>query len=255
MSTSTPVDSLYRGATLVKYNVLLRLRDPGQLISYIAMPMVIMLMFNPLYERTLGAGETQTVIGPLVMFSVFALSIVGNSIFIEREWRTWDRLRASRAARAELLVGKALPVLVLLVLQQTVLMVYGCLVTGVPFPSTLGYLVLAIATWGFTLLAIGTLLATLVRSRGDLAVASDLGAVLVSAIGGALVPVSIMPGWLQAIAPFSPGYWAMSMMNAALEGDLAGTLRPALVCLAVGLVAGALATYRLGRGWGRSHLM
>jgi ABC-2 type transport system permease protein len=252
---SATVDSLHRGAILVKYNALLRLRDPGQIISYIAMPMVIMLMFKPLYESALGAGKLQTVIGPLVMFSVFALGIVGNSIFLEREWRTWDRLRASRAARAELLVGKALPVLVLLILQQTVLVVYGCLVIGVPFPPTLGYLVLAVATWGFTLLAIGALLATVVRSRGDLAVASDLGAVTFSAIGGALVPVSLMPGWLQAIAPFSPGYWAMEMMRAALEGDLSGTLRPALICLAIGVVAGALATYRLARGWGRSHLL
>jgi ABC-2 type transport system permease protein len=47
----------------------------------------------------------------------------------------------------------------------------------------------------------------------------------------------------------------MSLLHAALESDPAGMVRPALVCLGITATAGALATYRLARGWGRSHLM
>ncbi|MCP3760513.1 ABC transporter permease [Streptomyces sp. TBY4] len=248
-------DSLHRVGILVRHNTVLRLRDPGQLISYIALPMVLMLVFKPLYVRALDSGTLQAVTGPLVMFSVFALAIVGNSILVEREWRTWDQMRSSRAGRTELLLGKTLPVLVILIFQQLVLLVYGCLIIGLPVPNHFGYIALAISVWGFTLLAIGAALATVVRSRGDLGLVSDLGAMAVSSIGGALAPVSLMPGWAQVIAPLSPGYWALSMMRSAIEGDLGGTLRPALVCLAIGLVAGTFATYRLARGWGRSHLL
>ncbi|HEX6498621.1 MAG TPA: ABC transporter permease [Micromonosporaceae bacterium] len=249
------VESLRRVGVLVRHNTILRLRDPGQMISYIALPMVLMLVFKPLYERALDTGTLQAVTGPLVMFSVFALAIVGNSILIEREWRTWDRLRASRAARAELLAGKTVPVFVILVVQQVVLLLYGALIIGLPIPRSLGYVVLAVAVWGFTLLSIGAALATLVRSRGDLSLVSDIGAITVSAMGGALVPVSLMPGWARAVAPVSPGYWAMSLIRAALAGDLRAMVEPALVCLAIGVVAGAVATYRLARGWGRSHLL
>lgn len=250
-----PTDSLRRTGILVRHNAVLRLRDPAQLISYIAIPMVIMVVFKPLYVKALDTGTLQAVTGPLVMFSVFALSIVGNSIFIEREWRTWDRLRATRAARVELLLGKTVPVLVVLLLQQSVLLLFGCLVVGLSLPSSFGWLLLAITIWGLTLLAAGAAVATVVRSRGDLGMVSDLGAILVSSLGGALVPVSLMPGWVRHIAPVSPGYWAMALLRAAIAGDPGGMVRPALVCLAIAVVAGALAVHRLSRGWGRSHLL
>ena len=42
---------------------------------------------------------------------------------------------------------------------------------GLPVPRTFGWLALAVVIWGFTLLSIGSALATLVRSRAELAVA------------------------------------------------------------------------------------
>ncbi|WP_165984842.1 ABC transporter permease [Streptomyces sp. YIM 98790] len=248
-------DSLHRTLALIHYNLLLRLRDPSQLISYLVTPMVFMLMLQPLYREALDAGTQWAVTGQLVMFSVFAMAIVGHSIFVEREWRTWDRLRASRAARAELLLGKGVPVFLVLLFQQAVLMLYGILVIGMDIPPSIPLLCLAMSVWGFTLLAMGAALATLVRSRGDLIVASDVGAILVSTIGGTFLPVDLMPGWAQALAPFSPGYWGLLVLRAAVEGDAAAMLRPTLVCLAIAVVFGAVATYRLAHGWGRSHLV
>jgi ABC-2 type transport system permease protein len=186
---------------------------------------------------------------------VFAMAIVANTIFVEREWRTWDRLRASRAARVELLIGKSVPIFGVLVFQQTVLLIYGVLVIGMPLPPSVGLLALAVAVWGLTLLAMGSTLAVLVRSRGDLFAASDVGAITISSLGGALLPVSLMPGWARAIAPFSPGYWGLALMRAAVAGQAGAALRPALVCLAIGAVGGVFATYRLAHGWGRSHLV
>ncbi|WP_103502480.1 MULTISPECIES: ABC transporter permease [Streptomyces] len=252
---STITAPVLRTGLLVRHNLLLRLRDPSQIISYVAMPIVLMMVLKPLYVEALDTGTVQAVTGPMVMFSVFALSIVGNSIMVEREWRTWDRLRVTRAGRTELLLGKTLPAFLILLFQQTVVLAVGSVALGLELPPTLGLLALAIAIWGFTLLCLGAALATVARSRGDLSVAADLGAIGVSALGGALVPVSLMPGWAQVIAPISPGYWAMSLIQSALAGDGAAMVRPGLVCLAIGLAFGAFATYRLARGWGRSRLL
>jgi ABC-2 type transport system permease protein len=253
-------DSLYRTNALIKHNLVLRLRDPGQLISYLVTPMVLMVLLKPLYTKALysgtqGGGVVQTVTGQLVMFSVFSVAIVGNAIFVEREWKTWDRLRASRANRGELLVGKALPVYAVLMVQQAVLVCFGCLVVGMPAPRSDGLLVLAMAVWGLTLMAMGAALATVVRSRGDLMMASDIGSITISAFGGALLPVSLMPGWARDVAPYSPGYWGLEMIRGAVEGNTADTLRSAAVCLGISLAAGAFASYRLARGWGRSRLV
>ncbi|KDN21923.1 ABC transporter permease [Amycolatopsis rifamycinica] len=252
---STRTDSLYRAGALVRYNATLRLRDPSQLISYLITPMIFMVLFQPLYVKALGTGAVEAVTGQLVMFSVFAMAIVGNAIFVEREWRTWDRLRASRAARAELLIGKAVPVFVVLLIQQAVLIVYGWLVVGMPFPVSPGLVFGAMCLWGFMLLAMGAALSTVVRSRGDLIVAVDLGAITISSLGGSLLPVSLMPPWAQALAPFSPGYWGLSLIRAAMAGNAEAMLRPALIVLGIALATGAFATYRLAHGWGRSHLL
>ncbi|MET8995665.1 ABC transporter permease [Amycolatopsis sp. Hca4] len=252
---STRTDSLSRAGALVRYNAILRLRDPSQLISYLITPMIFMVLFQPLYVKALGTGAVEAVTGQLVMFSVFAMAIVGNAIFVEREWRTWDRLRASRAARAELLIGKAVPVFVVLLIQQSVLMVYGWLVVGMPFPVSPGLVLGAMCLWGFMLLAMGAALSTVVRSRGDLIVAVDLGAITISSLGGSLLPVSLMPSWAQAIAPFSPGYWGLSLIREAVAGHAEAMLRPGLIVLGIGLATGAFATYRLAHGWGRSHLL
>lgn len=248
-------DAFYRISALARHNTIMRLRDPGQMISYVAMPMVLMLVLKPLYVRALDAGATQVATGLMVMFSVFAISLAGNSILVERTWRTWDRLRVSRAPAVELLIGKTLPIFLVMVLQQTILLVYGCLAIGLPVPSEPWWVALAIVVWAFALLAIGAALATLVRSHGELSVISDVGALTLSSLGGALVPLSIMPEWAQIAGHASPGYWALTMMQAAVRGDVEGTLLPAAVLLAVGLVAGAFAARRLARGWGRGRLM
>ncbi|RCG26489.1 ABC transporter permease [Sphaerisporangium album] len=248
-------ESLRRIGVLVRHNVLVRLRDPGQMISYIVLPIILMTVFKPLYEKAVQGANYQIISGPLVMFSIFTLAIVGNSILIEREWRTWDQLRVSRAHRAELLLGKTLPIMAILITQQLVVVLFGCALTGIPLPDTIGYVVPAILIWGVMLLAIGAALATIVRSRGEMGMVSDLGTMMVSAFGGALLPVSLMPSWARHVAPFSPGYWGVDMFQAALRGQPAHLVRPALVCLAIALVAGTFATYRLAHGFGRGRLM
>jgi ABC-2 type transport system permease protein len=249
------LDAVHRVAALARHNTVIRLRDPGQMISYVAMPMVLMLVLKPLYVRAVDGGATHAATGLMVMFSVFAISIAGNSILAERTWRTWDRLRATRAPAAELLLGKTIPIFVVMVVQQSVLLTYGYLIIGLPAPRSLGYLAMAITVWSFALLSIGAALASLVRSHGELSVISDVGALTLSSLGGALAPLSIMPAWAQVAAHVSPGYWALSMMQAAIRGDGGGLLVPAAVLLTVGLAAGTFAARRLARGWGRSRLL
>lgn len=248
-------ESGHRIGAVARHNVTIRLRDPGQMISYIVLPMILMLVLKPLYVKAVEGGATQVVTGLLVMFSVFAIAIAGSSILVERHWQTWDRLRQTRASATEMLIGKIIPIFVVMFVQQSILIVYGCLVIGIPIPRSVGYLALAIAVWAFCLLAIGAALATLARSLGELGVISDVGAITLSSLGGALVPLSIMPGWAQAAAHVSPGYWALEMMQAALRGDGSGVLIPAGILFALGIVAGAFAVSRLARGWGRTRLL
>jgi ABC-2 type transport system permease protein len=250
-------DSVRRIAALARHNAILRLRDPGQFLSYLVMPMVLMPVFKPIFQRAAAGGSTQIVTGMVVIYSTLALSIVGTSTLTERSWHTWDRLRATRANIPELLLGKTLPAYAVLLLQQTILLTYGSTVIGArPHDgSAYGLLAVAVAVWSATLLALGNALAAVVRSFGELSAACDIGALAVATLGGALVPTTMFPSWLRAAANASPGYWALSMLQAAMRGDTPRTLVPALVLLTVGAAAAVFAIRRLAHGWGRTTML
>lgn len=240
--------TLTRLAVLLRHNVVLRVRDPRHLISYLVMPMVLMLALQPLYRGSHAGGPTQVVVGMLVMFSTLSIMVVGTALLTERIWQTWDRLRTTPATVGELLLGKTIPVFLLLATQQVLLLVFGTTVVGMPVAGSFPLLGLAVLVWSATLVAVGSALAVLVRSHGELSAISDVGALTVSILGGAFAPVTSMPAWLQVLAPISPGYWAMTMYRAAVENRPSTVLAAAAILTAITAAAASLACTRIARG-------
>jgi ABC-2 type transport system permease protein len=248
-----------RVAALIQVNFGIITREPGAVVSRLVQPIVLITLMRPLYVAALAkdgpqAGTSQVVTGMLVMFSLLALSLSAGAILLVRILRTWDRLRATPARPIEMLIGKAVPAFALLALQQAVVIGFGVVAFGLHVGNP-GLLVAAIACWALTLLGIGAALGACLRSFSELNAAYDVGGLLLSALGGALVPLAQLPHWAQAIAPASPGYWAMSALQSAILGHPQGMFRAAGVLLAIGAATGALAAWRIGRGWPRSRLM
>ena len=258
MALSLP-DAGYRMTALVRHNTTLMLREPGPVISRLVQPLVLITLMHPLYAAALAdegtqAGTVQVVTGMLVMFSLLALSVVGTGIMTERSWRTWDRLRATQARAGELLFAKAVPAFTLLVVLQAELIGFGVAAFGLRVRDP-GLLVLAVTSWALALLGIGMALGAMLRSQSELNVAYDIGGILFSALGGALIPAAELPGWARAIAPASPGYWAMGALRSALNGQAGATVRDACVLAGVTLAACALAAWRMSRSSPRSRLL
>jgi len=248
-----------RIAALVSHNFALVSREPGPLLSRLIQPLVLILLMRPLYVAALAkdgvqAGDAQVVTGLLVVFSLLALSLVGSAILTERTWHTWDRLRATPARASEMLLGKAIPAFATFALQQAVVICFGVVACGLYVRSP-GLIAVAVTCWALALLGIGATLGAVLRSQSELNTAYDIGGVLLSALGGAMVPLATLPLWARTIAPMSPGYWAMSALHSALMGQTAQTLRAGCVLLAIAAVTGAIAAWRISRGWPRSRLL
>ena len=244
-----------RLSAIVRHNMVLLSRDPGQIFGYTVMPLLLMIALRPIYVARSDpvSGTTQATIGPMVLFSLITLNVIGHNLLHERTWHTWDRLRASPATGAELLLGKSIPFYVMLLVQQSIVVLCGVLTFGLRVPGQAAIMatVLMMLVWSATILALGSLLATAVRSHGQLNTITDIGAFLVTVIGGGLTPPSAMPQWMHAIAPYSPGYWAISGYRAALTGQAGGALlRSIAVLLLIAVAAAALATWLTGRRTG-----
>jgi len=240
-------------AVLVRHNLLLMRREPGPLLSRMILPVAFLTLLRPLYLaawRSGAAGSQQAVIATLVTFSLLALSISGSAILTERLGRTWDRLRATSLRPPSILAGKAIPAYAVLLAQQAFIIGFAiaCFALRVPHPALL---LAVLLTWSCTLLCLGALLGVLVRSVGALSASCDIGGMLLSSMGGALVPLTVLPHWVHVIAPASPGYWVARAMRSAFAGDAHGVLLGCLVLASVAVTCGTIASLRLRGSGGR----
>jgi ABC-2 type transport system permease protein len=180
------------------------------------------------------------------MFAFFLVSFVGFSFFAEHRWNTWERLRASQASNREILIGKVVPGVGLCLLQQVVLFGAGYVLLGLRIRGSVLGVVLVCLSLAVCLVAIGVLMAAVLRTEQQMNAFGNLGAMVLAGVSGALVPLAILPTWAKAVAPIAPQYWAMrGFRSVILEGEgLTSVLLPVGVLLAFGVVAAGLALLR-----------
>jgi len=246
-------DPMYRVGALVRHNATLMAREPGPLATRMILPLGFLLLLHPLYEQAQRGdqGVVQAVVAALVTFSLMAMSIAGSGILTERIWHTWERVRTTGTRPAEQLVGKAVPVMGALLLQQAIVLVFAVAALGMAVAG-LPLLVLVVVAWSVTITGMGAALGLTVRSLSALSACYDLGGMLLSSLGGALVPLAVMPLWIRHLAPASPGYWAVSGLEAAVHGDAGRAFGACAVMMAFAAAACLVAVVRIRGSWGRS---
>jgi ABC-2 type transport system permease protein len=207
------------------------------------MPLILMALFKPVFEN--GAG--QSVPGMTVLFAFFLVGQVGYVFFREHAWGTWERLRATELAPRHIMVGKVLVPLGVYSVQFAFLFSAGAVLFGLTVDGWLPGLVVIGAALAFTLTAFGLALVAIFRSFMAVQMLVNLGALVFAGTGGALVPFILLPEWVQAIAPLTPGYWAMKGFTSAIEGpvDVGAVLGPAAILLAWAAAFTALAAWRM----------
>lgn len=248
-------ESGYRLRALVRHTLILIMCDRGPIVAFIAMPMLMMVAFRPVYTASNGtvSGTVRVTIGAMILFSLITLNIVGQNLFNERTWRTWDRLRTSPASSIELLLGKVIPFYLLLLGQQAILLLFSIAVFRLHINGPADPLVIMLS-WSAAVLAMGLMLASVVRTLGQLATITDIGAITITVLGGGLSPVHEMPGWMQSLAPYSPGYWAIGGYQEAISGRFdAALLRPVAVLVAIAISAMTVAAWRTTSRFGASR--
>ena len=241
-----------RSAALVRHELRVMLSDKEAIVVLIAMPIVMMAFFKPVArlalvgENPTANGSELTVPGMATMFAFFLVGFIGFSFFAEHQWNTWERLRASPASNAEILVGKIVPAMVLCAFQQAALFTVGVMLFGMRVRgSVLGVLLVSLALT-VCLVSIGVLMAAIMKTQQQLNAMSNLGAMVLAGISGALVPLSVLPGWARSVAPVAPQYWAMRGFRSTIldGGGVSSVLLPVAVLLAFGVAAGGLALLR-----------
>lgn len=189
-------------------------------------------------------GLIQAVAGTMVMMLLFSMAGMGNSILEEKEEGTLKRLLFSPLSSTAFLYGKMLAALIMALVQILILLLFSYFVFGLNLFHNVPGLLLMIFSTAFATTGFGVFIASLGTSHRQVESFSTIIIIIMSAIGGSMIPLFLMPAFLQKLAMASLNYWAIQgfydVFGRATSWD-AFLIKP-LVLFAFGLVSSFLAS-------------
>jgi ABC-type multidrug transport system permease subunit len=190
-----------------------------------------------------GGGATtinsfdQQVPGFSVTFLLLGLLLgVSLGLLDERDWGTFDRIRAMPIAPRNVLLGKLAARFIVGMAQMILLFAVGYFFFGMSLGPQPWALLLPMSSIVFAGTAFGLIIAGVARTRDSVL---PLGAIVImsmAAIGGCWWPIDLEPRWMRTVALALPTTWAMESFNdlmIRLRG-VEATLKPTAVLVAYG---------------------
>jgi ABC-type multidrug transport system, permease component len=154
-------------------------------------------------------GLVQAIAGIAIMMLLFSVSASGASLLKEKEDGTFRRLLIAPISPSGILYGKMLSTLFMAVLQLTVMFLYSWLALGLDIFINLPALILMILCAAIACSSFGIFMASVCKSRKQVESLSTLIILVISAIGGSMMPLFFMPAIMKKLAVISVNYWAM----------------------------------------------
>jgi ABC-2 type transport system permease protein len=154
-------------------------------------------------------GLIQAVAGTAILMLLFSVAGVGTSILEEKENGTINRLLYSPLRGSTILYSKMLFAFFISVLQLTAMFLFAWLFLNMDLSVNVPGLILMIIATSFSVSSMGIFLAAISKTRQQAQNMSTIIILVMSAIGGSMIPLFIMPSILQKIALLSINYWGI----------------------------------------------
>lgn len=194
-----------------------------------------------------------------VMFLLFSMVGAGGSLLEEEESGTIERVLTSNTSMTTLLLGKWVFFGIMGFAQVIVMFVWGAFVFGLDLFSTnhlVGFLAMTLVT-AAAASGFGLVLASACRSRAQLSGISTVVILVMSALGGSMVPRFVMPDFMNTTALFTFNGWALDGYlkifwyddPAASLGGALMSLLPQLLVLSALALAFLLLARLIARRW------
>ncbi len=230
--------------------------NPVWLFVSLAQPIYFLVLFGPLLKRVVdvqgfpGGGAFNVFVpGLLIQLAMFGCAFVGFSLIAEMRAGVIERLQVTPISRTALLLGRAGRDVASLLVQATMLVLLawplGLHLNVAGIAVAFGLLVLV----GVAFSAVSYSLALMLRTEDALAPLLNAVSIPLMLLSGILLPMSLAPGWLQAIGDGNPLSYAVDATRSLFNGQVANSdvLWGLVIMAACAVAAVAAATRRFRR--------
>lgn len=173
--------------------------------------------------------------GLIVMALLFVSLNQMKDLLSEQEAGTLRRQLAGPVTASRVLIAKVLSTAVAVAVSLALLLGIGSLFFGMhwshPVPLAVASIALVFAATGF-----GALVYSIARTQGQGDTIGTIVVMLMSLIGGAFIPPSVLPGGLEIVSRLTFNYWGNETLRALAAGGSwpeLGAHLPALAAMAV----------------------
>lgn len=166
----------------------------------------------------LGEADAKTMEDPSVTYYIGATAILfllfsamqGAAISIEeRRNGISDRLMVGPKGAMGMLAGKFVFLSFIGFIQAAIICGVAHIFFDVPILAHIGPVLLACTGTAMLASSIALLVASFCATQAQMHTVSTFTVLLLSAVGGSMVPRFMMPGWLQQIGVATPNYWSI----------------------------------------------
>lgn len=144
------------------------------------------------------------------IFGVFFIVLTLASSFIqEKNDGTFQRILTAPLSKTALLMGKLLPYYVVNLIQIALMFTIGVLFFSLDLGNIPALLLVSLAL-AAAANGLGLLVAAIGKTEAQINGLAVLLAIILSALGGMMVPTFVMPAFMQTLAQFTPHAWALA---------------------------------------------
>lgn len=233
--------------------VLVALRTPRTIIFTIAFPVILLVLFNSIFNA--GGNETTTlpsdvklsaeayftagIIAYAAALSTFTTLAV--SLTTQRENGQLKRYRGTPMPPWTFIAGQIIRAEAQALAMATILLAIGALAYGIPvpaatFPAFVLYLLLGTAT----LCSLGIALSSFTPTPDAASTIAPFSVVILSFVSGVWIPVDQLPSWLETVGKVFPlSHLALGLQTTLAPGTSGSGLEAGtLVALAIWALIG-----------------
>ncbi len=164
-----------------------------------------------------------------ILTMLVSLIVTALSVAREREMGTFDQLLVSPLTPAMILLGKALPALIIGTAEGTVILLAAVFAFGVPLTGALGLLYAAMVVYIAAVAGVGLFLSSLAATQQQAILGAFVFMTPAVLLSGFASPVENMPDWLQALSMANPLRHFLAIVHGVFLKDM-----PAETALALG---------------------